>query len=301
MSLRRLLVALGWAPLLLLAGCASTPSPPPPRRPVVALMTDFGLQDDAVGLLRGVVLSIAPEAQVVDLTHEVPRFDVEAGARLLAEAPGVYPPGTVFVAVVDPGVGTARRAIVARLADGTCLVGPDNGLLSAAIEAHGPAEVRQVTERSFMRQVVTSTFHGRDVFAPVGAHLAAGRAFAEVGPPVSDWIRLSHSAGRREGQALVGMVSALDLPFGNVWTDLPASLLDELGLAIGRDRLRVTIDDRPGLLVPLVATFGDVPEGAPLAYVNSRGSLSLALNQGDFATTHRVQRGARVRVEPARE
>ena len=298
-------IGLGWAALLgLLPACASAPAGQPRHSetaaaPVVVLMTDFGLEDDAVGLMRGVILSLAPASQVVDLTHACPRFDVAAGSRLLSEAPGVYPPGSVFVAVVDPGVGTARRAIVARLRDGTLLVGPDNGLLSGAIEAHGPAEVRAVTEGSFLRHTVTSTFHGRDVFAPVGGHLAAGRGFEELGPPVEDWIRLPRTSGRREGQALLGAVEALDLPFGNVWTDLPLSLLEELGLVIGKDRLEVTLGDRPPLVIPLVATFGDVPEGAPLAYVNSRGALGLALNMGDFAATHQIRPGTPVRVARA--
>lgn len=281
---------------LALVACSSPPAAPPP---VVVLMTDFGQKDDAVGLMRGVVLSLAREAAVVDLCHEAPRFDVAAAARILAEAPGVYPPGSVFVCVIDPGVGTARRAIVARLPDGTLLVGPDNGLFSFAIEQHGPAEVRAVTERSFLRQTVSPTFHGRDVFAPVGGHLAAGRRFEDVGPPVEDWVRLTRQTARREGDALVGQVLSLDEPFGNVWTDVTAAHLKDLGLEVGKARLQVTLGEKPALLVPLVGTFGDVPEGAPLAYLNSRGHLALALNLGDFARAQGVAPGVAVRVTRA--
>lgn len=291
----RSLRPLGLALLPLLAACSSSP---PAERPVpVVLMTDFGLQDDAVGLLRGVVLSISPASHVVDLTHAVPRFDVAAGARLLAEAPGVYPPGSVFVVVVDPGVGTERRAIAARLPDGTVLVGPDNGVLSLAIERHGPAEVREVDNRGLMRGDVSTTFHGRDVFAPVGGHLAAGVPFEDVGPTTPGWVKLSAPRAVRESGVVTGEVTTIDEPFGNVWTNVDAALLEELGLLPGR-RVEVHVGELR-LTVPLASTFGDVPVGEPLLYVNSRGQAALALNMGDFARTHGVSPGASVRLSPA--
>lgn len=284
--------------LTLLAGCGS--APPRAERPVVALLTDFGLKDDAVGLMRGAVLAIARDALVVDVCHEVPRFEVAAGARTIAESPGLYPPGTVFVCVVDPGVGTARRAIAARLADGSFLVGPDNGLLTEAIERHGPAEVRALENPAFFRPDPDPTFHGRDLFAPAGGHLAAGKRFEDAGPVVTDWVRLPRQVARKEGEALVGAVVSIDEPFGNVWTDVPAALLKELGAEVGAAKLSVQLGDAPALVVPLVRTFGDVPEKAPLAYLNSRGWLALALNMGDFARTQGVERGAPVRVTLAR-
>lgn len=287
------LAALALSPLL--AACASTP--PGERRPPVVLMTDFGLTDDAVGLLRGVVLALSPTSQVVDLTHAVPPFDVAAGARLLTDAPGVYPPGTVFVVVVDPGVGTARRAIAARLPDGTLLVGPDNGVLSLAIARHGPAEVRAVENAGLLRADVSATFHGRDVFAPVGGHLAAGAPFEEVGPPVDDWVKLALPRATRDGRAVSGQVTALDEPFGNVWTNMDASQLEALGLRPG-DRVAVQVG-AASLTVTFAETFGDVPVGQPLLYVNSRGQAALALNMGDFARAHAVAPGARVRLARA--
>lgn len=281
----------------LLVGCGAAPERAVSRpRPVVVLMTDFGLEDDAVGLCRGAILAVAPDATVVDLCHRVPRFDVAAGARTIAEAPGVYPPGTVFVGVVDPGVGTSRRAIAARLADGSFLVGPDNGLLTEAIERHGPAEVRALENPAFFRPDPDPTFHGRDLFSPAGGHLAAGRPFAQAGPVVTDWVRLPRQVARREGDALLGAVVSIDEPFGNVWTDVPAALLAELGAAPGKARLSVQVGGRPALVVPLARTFGDVPEGSALAYLNSRGWLALALNMADFARTHGVERGTPVRV-----
>lgn len=292
--------------LLCLSGCVveerrdpppGAPQPPPGRSAPVALLTDFGLKDDAVGLLRGVILSIAPDAPVVDLCHEVPGFDIAAGARLLQDAPGLYPPGTAFVVVVDPGVGTVRRAIAARLANGSFLVGPDNGVFTAAIDRHGPAEVRLIKNERWLRGETSSTFHGRDVFAPVGAHLARGEPFEELGPVVEGWQRLDLPRATREGDALVGVVTALDLPWGNVWTNVPAALLDELA-PVG-----ATLEVRVGEAVVTArraATFGDVPEGQPLVYVNSRGEVALALNQGDFAGAHRVARDQPVRLRVAR-
>lgn len=289
------LLQVGLLALLLLAGGCS--SPPRERPAPVVLLTDFGLQDDAVGLLRGVVLSIAPTSPVVDLTHAAPRFDVAAGARLLLEAPGVYPPGSVFVVVVDPGVGTSRRAIAARLPDGTVLVGPDNGVLSLAIARHGPAEVRAIENARLLRGEISSTFHGRDVFAPVGAHLAAGVPFEEVGPAVADWVRLEAPQAAREGRALAGEVTAIDEPFGNVWTNVDAVQLEELGLAPGA-QVAVQVGEAR-LQVTYATTFGDVPVGQPLLYVNSRGQAALALNMGDFARTYSVAPGAPVRLAPA--
>jgi S-adenosylmethionine hydrolase len=302
MTTRALTALLLSSSLVTLAGCASAPSADAPAPPVV-LLTDFGLHDDAVGLLRGVVLSIAPRSQVVDLTHEVPVFDVAAGARLLVDAPGVYPAGSVFVVVVDPGVGTPRRAIAARLANGSFLVGPDNGVLSTTLERYGPAEVRDVKDRGLMRGDVSTTFHGRDVFAPVGAHLAAGTAFEEVGPVITDWVRLALPQPVRGADGVLsGVVTAIDEPFGNVWTNIPGDWLRDVGLHAG-DRVDVWLRDAPGteqLQVTYVETFGDVPVGRPLLYVNSRGQAALALNMGDFARTHGVKGKETIRLRKAK-
>jgi S-adenosylmethionine hydrolase len=277
--------------LVVCVGCAATP---PASTPPVVVMTDFGLKDDAVGLMRGVILSIAPRSQIVDLTHEVPAFDVAEGARLLADAPGVYPPGSVFCVVVDPGVGTERRAIVARLKDGSMVVAPDNGVISEVVARHGPAVVRVVEGPALVRSEMSATFHGRDVFAPVSAHLAAGVPFETVGAKVDDWIRLEPQAPTREGGVFTGVVEAIDRPFGNVWTSFPADWLEDLE---PRTKVKVTLGESDSMQVPWVKTFGDVPEGQPLLYVNSRGKLALALNMGDFATTHAVSRGTKVRLQ----
>jgi hypothetical protein len=260
------------------------------------LLTDFGLKDDAIGLMRGVILSIAPHSAIADLTHEVPAFDVPEGARLLSDGPGVYPPGSVFCVVVDPGVGTARRAIVARLPDGTQLVAPDNGVLTEVLARYGPGEVREITNRELMRKVMSTTFHGRDVFAPVSAHLAAGVPFESVGKLVTDWIKLDRQEATRDGDTLAGVAVAIDRPFGNLLTNIPGGWLTDLGLKRG-DMATVRLGDSGTTLrVPLADTFGDVPEGKPLLYVNSRGRVSLALNMGNFAEVHATGRGTPVTV-----
>ncbi|MBI3267520.1 MAG: SAM-dependent chlorinase/fluorinase [Planctomycetes bacterium] len=317
-----------------LAGCrvhrvaAPGVSASPPR---VVLLTDFGTRDDSVALLRGVILSIAPDAQVLDLTHDVPPYDVEEGARLLEEAPGLYPAGTVFVAVVDPGVGTERKPIAAELANGVYLVGPDNGLLSRALSRHGVRRVREIADPRFVRRAVSSTFHGRDVFAPAGAHLAARwPSFDQLGPEVHAWQRLeapvvelvrpAGASADAHPTALRAVVVAFDEPFGNVWTNVePADLEKLVSIAVAAEKgtppappagtprpdavglgttLRFTLGEPPvQVLAPLVRTFGDVPEKQPLAYWNSRGRLALALNMGDAARTWSVRRGAPVRLE----
>jgi S-adenosylmethionine hydrolase len=259
-------------------------------------MTDFGLEDDAVGLMRGVIHAIAPRSAIADLTHRVPAFDVAEGARLLADAPGIYPPGSVFCVVVDPGVGTARRAVVARLADGTCVVAPDNGVLTEVLARHGPATVRVVTNQALVRKALSATFHGRDVFAPVAAHLAAGTPFEQVGKVVTDLVRLERQEPTRTKTELRGVIEALDLPFGNVWTNVPTDWLEGLGVAKG-DLVSVFLGDaKQPLRIPFCATFGDVPEGEPLLYMNSRGKLGIALNMANFAEAHGIERGAAVRL-----
>jgi hypothetical protein len=286
---------------LLLAGCSATVGfrPDSALRPTVALMTDLGTDGDAVAIMRGVVLSIARDATVVDVTHGIPRYDVEAGAQVLLDVPEVYPPGTVFAVVVDPGVGTARKPIAVLLSNGCYLVGPDNGLLSLAMDRYGVVEARAIEDRRFLREPVSSTFHGRDVFAPAAAHLALGSPpFAEIGSKLEGYVRLSSQAaepvarGSGEIVAFRGVVTEIDEPYGNVWTNIRPSDLAKLK---GQGDLVVEVGDRR-VRVPLVSTFGDVPKGSPLAYWNSRGSLALAVSVGDAARSYRVERGMELTV-----
>lgn len=278
-------------------------------------LTDFGVRDDAVAICKGVMLGIDPDLRIVDLTHDVTAFDVREGAFYLAQTAPYYPPGTVFVGVVDPGVGTERRAIVLQTERGQLFVGPDNGLLSLVAAEQGVAGIWQVTNPKFMLPSPSSTFHGRDIFAPCGAWLASGRPPAEVGPKIEQMQSLDIEPARREADRLFGEVMMLDKAYGNVWTNLPRSIVEELlasrrqGAPAGTTstpRLRVTFSsasteaaDGAALVVPLVATFGDVQEGAELAYFNSRDQLSFAVNMGDFASVHRVSPGNRLEIQLA--
>lgn len=268
---------------------ASTASAKTSPRPVVVLMTDFGSKDDAPALLKGVVLSIARDAQVLDLTHEVPPFDIETGAQDLEDAPGIFPEGTVFVAVVDPGVGTARKAIVVELANGRFLVGPDNGVLSLAMARWGVKSVREIANPALQRPHESETFHGRDVFAPAGAHLAVGsqRAFAEAGPELREWVKL------KALEEPAAVVAKIDDPYGNIWTSLRESAVFRSARG---EQITFTFSNGKSVKAPLVKTFGDVKEGQPLAYWNSRGRLSLAINMGDAAKTYGVKRGDKVTI-----
>lgn len=282
---------------LALAACGSPPperpapaAPPARPRPVVVLETDFGSKEDAPTLLKGVVLSIARDAQIVDLTHDVPPYDIVTGAQNLEDAPGIFPRGTAFVAVVDPGVGTARKSIAVELANGCFLIGPDNGVLSLAMAKYGVASVREITNRDYQRKHESETFHGRDVFSPCAAHLAAGDPFEKVGPELKEWVKLDFPSARKlETGAIEAVVAKIDDPYGNVWTNA-----ENDGVAPGT-KLTFSFGEK-SVTAPLVKTFGDVPEGQPLAYWNSRSRLSLALNMGDAAKTYGVKRGDKVTI-----
>ena len=270
-----------------LAACARSPRVERAAPADVVFMSDFGGVDDAVAICKGVMFGVTPGLRVVDLTHDVPPFSIRDGARLLAGPTAYYPPGTVFLAVVDPGVGGTRRALVARSRRGQLFVVPDNGLLTAIADRDGLEEVREITNPSWMRTPTTSaTFHGRDVFAPVAARLAAGADWREVGPVVTDPVRIDVPAVSRAPDGLRGEVVALDGHFGNALTNVGAADFATLGLAAG-DRVTVRVGTRE-LRVPFVRTFAEVAVGEPLMYVDSRGNIALAVNRGSVAERYRV-------------
>ncbi len=265
----------------------------PPRRPppVITLTTDFGLQDSFVGILKGVIWSRCPGARVADLTHLVPPGDLRAGAFALRCAHRFFPPGTIHLAVVDPGVGGPRAALAARTAGGYFL-GPDNGLLSWALEDAGVIEVRRLENDRLWLRPVSATFHGRDVFAPVAAHLAAGGRFAAVGPRVEQWVRLPWPAPRTFPGGWRGEVLYVDR-FGNALTSLPAALATE---GSGPAHLRLPGRRR----VPVRAYYGAVPRGAAVAVPGSSGFLEVAIHGGDAARRFKLRPGTPVRwVGPA--
>jgi S-adenosylmethionine hydrolase len=272
----------------------------------LVLQTDFGVKDGAVAAMKGVAVGVSPTLAIYDLSHENTPFDVWEGAYRLKQTAPFWPAGTVFVSVIDPGVGTERKAVVLKTKSGHYFVGPDNGTWTLIAEELGVEAVRQIDESRHRRpgSEKSFTFHGRDVFAYVGAKLAAGViTFDDVGPLLPPTVQmLSYEKPRLEGGTLVGAIPVLDFQYGNVWTNLDEAWFARLEPKIG-ERFRVTITDAGRAVytgeMPYVRTFGDVPEGKPLLYLNSLMNVALAINQGDFAKAHRVASGAdwRVRVE----
>jgi S-adenosyl-L-methionine hydrolase (adenosine-forming) len=250
----------------------------------ITLLTDYGYEDEFAGVLRAVIAGIAPAAAVIDLTHGIARHDVIAGAAVLARALPYTPPG-VHLAVVDPGVGTERRGITVRTFEGDrLLVGPDNGLLWPALERlGGPAEVADVSRSPVCLEPVSATFHGRDVFAPVAAWLAEGRSMAEIGEPIDPdrLVRLGRREPRIEpGRAVAATVAYADR-FGNAVLDLGEPEAARAGLRVGR-RVAVEVGGTSHVAT-YTRTFADVPGDSLLLYLDSYGSLALAVNRGSAA------------------
>jgi hypothetical protein len=263
----------------------------------LVLLTDFGTRDGAVSAMKGVAYTVSPDLLISDLSHENPSiFD---GAYRLYQAEQFWPANTVFVAVVDPGVGTERLSIVLKTRTGHYFVGPNNGLLSLVAERDGISELRQIDERVNRRpgSDESHTFHGRDVFAYTGARLASGViTFAQVGPalPASTLISIPYRKPERQGDKVKGIIPVLDVQFGNVWTNIPKALFDELHIASGASvHVRIFHNDQlvDDASAPYRRTFGEVPVGKPLVYVNSLLNLAVALNQGSYAAAHKIDSG----------
>ena len=275
--------------LLALAGAVACGSNAPSREPALVLfLTDFGVKDGAVAACKGVMWSIEPRLRIVDLTHEIPPYDIETAAEVLDQALPFYPARTVAVAVVDPGVGSARRAAAILTKRGHLLVGPDNGIFTLVMQSEGVERAVELREPRYFRSEQTSfTFHGRDVFAPVAAHLAAGTPLDSLGPPIVP-VRLELTPARIAESRIEGSVRYIEDPYGNVVSNIPAAFLDSIDSRIG-DSLEVRLGSRT-LRLPWRKTFSDVPRGQALAVVHSRGVVSFSINQGDFASRFGVKR-----------
>jgi S-adenosylmethionine hydrolase len=268
---------------LVLATAAHAAGPP-----TVVFLSDFGLRDDAVAICKGVMIQVEPSLRVIDLTHEVTPFAIQDGARLLADTADHYPAGTVFLGVIDPGVGSSRKPMIARTKRGQWFVLPDNGLVTLVADRQGLVGAREIVNPRWMRGAARSTtFHGRDVFAPAAAHLANGADWTQAGPPIARPIRLDIESAQLDGDAIRGTVVATDGPYGNLLTDVDATLFQKLGWTIG-DTVPVEIGPTK-LDLPYARTFGDVPEGKPLVYVDSRARIGVAINKGNFAEVHHVR------------
>jgi S-adenosylmethionine hydrolase len=251
-------------------------------RPLITLLTDFGLRDTYVAEMKGVILGINPGAVLVDLCHEVPPQDIVEGAWLLAQAAPAFPYGTIHLAVVDPGVGTGRRALAAA-AGGQFWVGPDNGIFHLVFSRHPEARVVSLENPRFFREQISPTFHGRDIFAPVAAHLSRGTPLEGFGPPITDPVPLPLPEPRWEPHQVQGEIVRVD-HFGNLVSNIPG------------DRLRAWLEGRTPrtavgslIITGLVETYGHLPPGEFAALVGSHGRLEIARVQGHAA--HSLQCG----------
>lgn len=288
--------------LALLAGSAAW------GRDALVFQTDFGLGDGAVSAMKGVAFGVDRELAMFDLTHEIPPYSIWDGAYRLHQTMEFWPEGTVFVSVVDPGVGTERRSVVARTKDGHFVVTPDNGTLTFLEEDPGIEEVRIIDEERHRLAGSESsyTFFGRDLYAYVGAKLAAGAiSFGEVGPVCqAEPVFIPYQRAELQDGSVVGNIPVLDVRYGNIWSNIGKSLFDKLSPRIGQF-FDVTIKRDDFVVfkgkIPYVNTFGDVPEGSPLLYFNSLMNLSLALNMENFSEKNGVMSGGEwsISVKPS--
>ena len=286
-------------PLLVLAlfGAACSHSPAPAdsapastsgAHPTIVFMTDFGAANDAIAICKAVMLGIAPQARIMDITHQVTPYSIEEGARFLEAVSPYYPAGTVFVSVVDPGVGTSRKAIIVKSKKGQYFVLPDNGLVTPVVDRDGLDSAREITNPNWMIQApISSTFHGRDIFSPAAAHLAYGWDFTLVGPVVPQLVRLTPRTSTTTDKGIEGNIIALDDPFGSLVSDIPGEDFKNLGYTLG-DKIRIDINKKP-VILPYVKTFMGVPVGDILLFIDSRDRVSIAINQGNYSKKFAVE------------
>ncbi|MGZ8524567.1 MAG: SAM hydrolase/SAM-dependent halogenase family protein [Chitinophagaceae bacterium] len=268
------------------------------RSGAVVIQTDFGVKDGAVAAMKGVAIGVDHDLVLVDLTHEIPAYNIWEAAYRLNQVISFWPANTVFVSVVDPGVGTERRSIVVKTKKGHYIVTPDNGTTTLVAESEGIDAVRLIDEKINRREGSDSsyTFHGRDVYMYTAARLASGKiSFEEVGPAMNEPLKaISYQRAILENESLKGNIPVLDPQYGNVWTNIPDSIIKRAGIKTG-DLLSIRISFKDSIVysakVPFANTFGAVAEGKPLGYLNSLMNFSLAINMGNFAEQFKIATG----------
>lgn len=277
----------------------------PAQSNILVFQSDFGLKDGAVAAMKGVAMGVSPDLKILDLTHEIPAFNIWEASYRLRQTISYWPAGTVFVSIVDPGVGSSRKSVVAKTKQGPYyIVSPDNGTLTLVADVFGIEEVREIDEKvnRLPGSSESYTFHGRDVYAYTGARLAAGKiSFSEVGAKLPSKVEsLPFQPAVFDGKTIRGTVDVLDVQYGNVWTNIPSTLLAKAGLKYG-DPVRVVIylekQKRYEGVMIFGKTFSDVSEGQPIAYLNSLMNFSVGLNMDDFASRHTVASGPEWSIE----
>jgi len=260
--------------------------------PCITLLTDFGLEDEYVGVMKGVIVGLAPEVPIIDLCHQVPAQDIRRAGRLLAASYRYFPAGCLHVAVVDPGVGGSRRILCAAV-EGHLFLAPDNGLLTEVLDSATTAFAHQVTDSSYFLARVSNTFHGRDIFAPVAGHLAKGLPLQQLGPAVdvATVTRLDLPRARKSGNRIEGQVIAVDR-FGNLTTNITSNLLAPW--LASPERMQITTGQLT--IAGLASSYQMVEEGRPLALISSRDCLEIAVRNGNAARTLGLAEGSVVTV-----
>ena len=270
----------------------------------LVLQSDFGTKDAAVASMKGVAVGVSPELEIFDLTHEIPAFNIWEASLRLAQTAEYWPKGTVFVSVVDPGVGTVRKSVVLKTKSGHYFVSPDNGSLTAVAELLGVDAVREIDEavNRLANSEKSYTFHGRDVYAYTGARLAAGViSFAEVGRALpAEVVSIPYQKPRYEQDRLHGNIEILDPQYGNIWTNIDRATFAHLNLQPG-DQVSIKISNEDTTVLQKTLsyfpTFGQVAVGDALLYLNSLNKVSLAINQGNFADRYHIGSGASWNIE----
>ena len=268
------------------------------------LQSDFGYADGAVSAMYGVAQGVCPELRVFDLTHDIPQYDIWEASYRLIQTVSYWPKGSVFVSVVDPGVGSTRRSIGVKTAEGQYIITPDNGTLTHIKRMCGIVEARVIDERinRLPNSGESYTFHGRDIYAYTGARLASGIiTFEQVGPavPVDSVIELPVIEARKEEETVTGTIDVLDVRFGSLWTNISRELFAQLGIQHG-GRVEVTITNDTRTLYKNIMvyakSFADVNVGEPLLYINSLDCVAVAINQGSFSKAYNIGTGITWRI-----
>lgn len=280
--------------VLFLAGTAQAQQP----LKVIGFMTDFDVKDDAVGICKAVMDGIAPGVRIIDITHQSEPYKIAVAARYLAGSAPYFPKDAVFIAVIDPGVGSKRKAIIAKSRVGQYFVLPDNGLLTLIQDRDGIVEAHEITNPAWMiGAAISSTFHGRDIFSPAAAHIARGDDWTQAGPAL-DVTKLVHldlrDATINDAGLLHAKAIGTDGPFGHLIFNVPAATFAQLGYKIG-DQVPIELAGKH-YAFPFEKTFSDVPVGKELFYIDSRGRLELGINQGNFSQTYKLGEGVELTI-----
>lgn len=255
---------------------------------IITLTTDFGTQDYYVSAMKAVMLGIAPDVRFVDVSHEIPPQDIMAGAWVIRNTAFLYPPGTVHLVVIDPGVGTSRNPVALKIKD-QYFVGPDNGIFSLFFNEF-EYEACKLNNADFWRKGVSNTFHGRDIFAPVSAYLSNGTSLSEIGEPIDELVTYHWAVPIADKDGLQGWVLHIDR-FGNLITNLTQELIED---HLEKKHVKIYVGNT--MLNKIVTTFGDVEDGEPAAFIGSSGNLEIGINKGNAARMLSVDKGAQISI-----